>query len=525
MQSLNETPSQKSFSAKIVLLAALLLPPLGLILLWMKRDTDADKKLLGSVGIVLLSALYIFLFVKAGVFSGVFSQPDPTSEAHYSELEQHRAKQRQEQGGDAAANPAATADASAPGAIASPTPGAVVDPAAATSGAAKSLRNSWTNYRGVNRDGRYDELKVLTTWPADGLKPVWKQPIGGGYASFVVADNVAFTIEQRRNQEVVAAYNIQNGRELWTYGWDANFVESMGGDGPRATPTWDEGKIYALGATGELHVVDAKTGKKLWSKNILSDNGASNLQWGMSAAPLIVDDKVIVQPGGKSGKSIVAYNKNSGAAVWRALNDGQAYVSPMLATLAGKRTVVAITANRIVGVNPDDGALFWEYPWDTSGGINCSQAIAIDANRFFVSAGYGKGAALVEVKDNGGRLAANKVWENTSMKNKFNSSVIHNGYAYGLDEGIMACVDVATGERKWKGGRYGYGQVILASEHLIVISDTGELALIKASPDSHQEVAKFAALEGKTWNYPAIANGKLLVRNANQMACFDIAAK
>jgi outer membrane protein assembly factor BamB len=525
MQSQNEVAPQKSISAKIILLAAILLPPLGLILLWMKRDTDADKKLLGSVGIVILGVLYVVLLAKAGGFSMFMSQPDPNAESHYSELEQHRAKQREELAAVGMANSNQAADAPGGAVVANTNPAAATDAAATNSPAVKTARNSWTNYRGVNRDGRYDEQKILTTWPADGLKPVWKQPVGGGYASFVIAENVAFTIEQRRNQEVVAAYDIQTGRELWTYGWDANFVESMGGDGPRATPTWDEGKIYALGATGELHCVDARTGKKSWSKNILSDNGASNLQWGMSASPLIVDDKVIVQPGGKSGKSIVAYNKNTGAAVWRTLNDAQAYVSPMLATLANKRQVIAVTASRVVGLNPDDGALLWSYPWDTSGGINCSQAIPIDANRFFISAGYGKGAALVEVKDNGGALAAQKVWENLNMKNKFNSSVIHNGYAYGLDEGIMACVDVATGERKWKGGRYGYGQVILAGDHLIVTSDTGDLALVKASPDSHQEVARFAALEGKTWNYPAIANGKLLVRNATHMACFNIAAQ
>jgi outer membrane protein assembly factor BamB len=525
MQSQNEVAPQKSISAKIILLAAILLPPLGLILLWMKRDTDADKKLLGSVGIVVLGVLYVVLLAKAGGFSMFMSRPDPNAEAHYSELEQHRAKQREELAAAGMANSNQAADTPGGAVVTNANPAAAPDAAATTSTAVKTARNSWTNYRGVNRDGRYDEQKVLTTWPAGGLKPLWKQPVGGGYASFVIADNVAFTIEQRRNQEVVAAYDMQTGRELWTHGWDANFVESMGGDGPRATPTWDEGKIYALGATGELHCVDARTGKKIWSKNILSDNGASNLQWGMSASPLIVDDKVIVQPGGKSGKSIVAYNKTTGAAVWRTLNDAQAYVSPMLATLANKRQVIAVTASRVVGLNPDDGALLWSYPWDTSGGINCSQAIPIDANRFFISAGYGKGAALVEVKDNGGALAANKVWENLNMKNKFNSSVIHNGYAYGLDEGIMACVDVATGERKWKGGRYGYGQVILASDHLIITSDTGDLALVKATPDSHQEVAKFAALEGKTWNYPAIANGKLLVRNATHMACFNIAAQ
>jgi outer membrane protein assembly factor BamB len=523
MQSLDAPATGSSISARIVLLTSILFPPLGLILLWLKRDAETDKKLLGTLGIAVFGVLYFFLLAKVGAFSFLISRPpDPETEAHYTELERHRQKQREEQG--AVADPSATpaADAANPAA-----PGAnpATASAATNPGAAKGASNTWTNYRGINRDGRYDEQKILTSWPAGGLKPVWKQPVGGGYASFVIADNVAYTIEQRRNQEVVAAYDMQKGREVWTYGWEANFVESMGGDGPRATPTYDEGKIYALGATGELHVVDARSGKKVWSKNILSDNGASNLQWGMSASPLIVDDKVIVQPGGKSGKSIVAYNKNNGAVVWRSLNDTQAYVSPILATLANRRQVIAVTANRVVGVNPDDGALLWEYPWDTNMGINCSQAIPVDANRFFISAGYGKGAALVEVKDLGGKLAAGKVWENSNMKNKFNSSVIHNGYAYGLDEGILACVDVQTGERKWKGGRYGYGQVILASDHLILTSDTGELALVKATPDGYQEVAKFAALEGKTWNYPAIANGKLLVRNATEMACFDIAAR
>ncbi|MBI3652091.1 MAG: PQQ-like beta-propeller repeat protein [Acidobacteria bacterium] len=524
MQSTNAAPVQTSISSRIVLLSSLLFPPLGLMLLWLKRDSQADRKLLASVGIVLFGVVYFGLLARAGAFSIFMSRPpDAESEARYSNLERHRQKQREEMNATTASNPNQPVDA----ATAATTTSASASPTAATngSGADNVTTNVWTNYRGSNRDGRYEEQKILTDWPAGGLKPLWKQPIGGGYASFVIANNVAYTIEQRRKQEVVAAYDMQKGRELWTYGWDAEFTESMGGDGPRATPTFDEGKIYALGATGELHCVEAKSGKKIWSKDILTDNGATNLQWGMSAAPLIVDDKVIVQPGGRSGKSIVAYNKNTGAAVWRTLNDAQAYVSPMLMTLANRRQIVAVTATRVVGLNTDNGALLWDYPWATSMGINCSQALAVDASHFFISSGYGKGAALVEVNDNGGKFAASKVWENTSMKNKFNSSVLHNGYAYGLDEGILACVEVATGERKWKGGRYGYGQVILASDHLLITSDTGELALVKATPDSFQEVAKFAALEGKTWNYPAIAKGRLLIRNATEMACFDLAAK
>ncbi|HXG65152.1 MAG TPA: PQQ-binding-like beta-propeller repeat protein, partial [Blastocatellia bacterium] len=238
-----------------------------------------------------------------------------------------------------------------------------------------------------------------------------------------------------------------------------------------------------------------------------------------------VDDKVIVQPGGSPGRSVVAYNKMTGEPVWRALDDRQAYVSPMLVTLGGTRQILVVSSNRVVGLTPENGSLLWEYPWNTSMGINCSQPIVVDANRFFISSGYGKGAALVEVKKDGGGFTARTVWENTMMKNKFNNSVLYNGHVYGLDEGILTCIDVETGQRKWKGGRYGYGQLLLADGHLIVLSDTGELVLVKASPDQHTEVAKFSALEGKTWNHPAIADGRLLVRNATQMACFNLAAQ
>jgi outer membrane protein assembly factor BamB len=511
-------PWYRSWAAIIV--AAILVPPVGLILIWMRSDTETGKKVFGSLGIVALSAVYLFLLFGGGFLLG---KPDPRSEAHYNELERQRAQQRETASSAAAVSSTADpkAEATAPAAAGNANeskPGSVAAPA-------KSVRSYWTNYRGPARDGRYDETPIRTNWPAEGLPLLWKQPIGGGYASFVVAEGMAFTIEQRRRQEIVAAYDVETGRELWTHGSDAEFKESMGGDGPRATPTWEAGRLWALGAEGDLRCFEAKTGKLNWSKNILKDNGAENLQWGMSGAPLIVDDKVVVLPGGRAGKSVVAYNKLTGAAVWRSLNDTQAYVSPMLMTLAGKRQIVVVTANRIVGLAVDNGSLLWESNWNTDMGINCSQPIVIDANRFFISSGYGKGAALVEITGTGNELTARKVWENTSMKNKFNSSVVLEGNVYGLDEGILTCVDVKTGERRWKGGRYGFGQVILASGHLIVITDTGELVLVKATPDKHTELARFSAIEGKTWNYPAIAEGRLLVRNQTQMACFDLSGK
>ena len=244
----------------------------------------------------------------------------------------------------------------------------------------------------------------------------------------------------------------------------------------------------------------------------------------MAASPLVVDDKVIVLPGGTSGKSVVAYNKMTGAPVWKVLNDTQAYVSPMLVELAGRRQIMVVSSSRVVGLVPEDGSVLWSYPWNTDNGINVSQPLMVDKNRFFISSGYGKGAALVQLSGSGKSLTPTTVWENNYMKNKFNSSVLYNGYVYGLDEGILTCLDVNTGERKWKGGRYGYGQVILASGHLVVISDNGDLALVKASPDQYSEVSRFTALQGKTWNYPAIAAGRILVRNSNEMAAYNIAS-
>jgi len=435
------------------------------------------------------------------------------NDAHYAEVEKHR----QEQAAQPASSVTATPSPS-PTASATPSPGQTADSAAAPS------RNYWTNFRGPRRDGKYDEASVSTNWPAKGLPVLWKQPVGVGYASFAVADGKAYTIEQRRSQEVVAAYDINTGREIWTQKWSAEYSDSTG-DGPRATPTWDQGRIYALGATGELRCLDANNGAVIWGKNILTDNQANNLQWAQAASPLIVDDKVVVLPGGKGGKSVVAYNKTTGAPVWKVLDDIQAYVSPMLVELAGRRQILVVSSYRVVGLAPENGKLLWSHPWETDMGLNVSQPIVVDKNRFFISSGYGKGAALVEVKGGGDSFTASTLWENKNMKNKFNPSVLHNGYVYGLDEGILVCLDVNTGERKWKDGRYGYGQIILAGNHLIVTSDKGEVALVKASPDGYTEVARFAALEGQTWNYPAIASGRLLVRNSNEMAAYDISGK
>lgn len=380
----------------------------------------------------------------------------------------------------------------------------------------------WTDFRGPNRDGRYTQTPLRTNWPAIGLDPLWTQPIGGGYASFVVAEGLAFTIEQRRNQEVVSAYDAATGREVWTHAWSAHFTETMGGPGPRATPTWHEGHLYALGATGQFWCLDAKTGAVVWKRNILHDSAATNLAWAMSASPLIVDDLVIVQPGGASGWSVVAYNRKTGDIVWHTLDDVQSYSSPMLVSVSGVRQILTVTAQRAVGLRIEDGQLLWEFPWVTPTVPNMSQPIVFDEEYVFLSAGYGHGAALLNVVHTDGRYTVESVWQNNRMKNKFSSAVFHEGYIYGFDESILACIKAATGELQWKGGRYGYGQLLLASDHLVILSEHGDVVLVRATPERHDEVAAFVAIEGKTWNVPALAEGRLLVRNAREMAAFDL---
>ena len=380
----------------------------------------------------------------------------------------------------------------------------------------------WTGFRGPDRSGVYRELPIITSWPAAGLTPLWKQPVGAGYASFAVGRGRAFTIEQRRDQEVVAAYDVLTGRELWTHGWDALFEEFQGGDGPRATPAWADGIVYALGALGELRALDETTGAQLWRVNILDDNGASNLQWGMAGSPLVVDNLVVVQPGGPSGRSVVAYDRSSGARVWSALDDQQAYAAPMIATIDGVRQLVVVTARRVVGLTPERGDLLWEHPWVTSFNINAAQPIVIGNNRVYISSGYGKGAAVLELARAGDRFEVREVWQNNRMKNRFGSAVLHDGFIYGFDEAIFGCIDAATGELKWKGGRYGYGQVILASDRLIVITEDGDLVLLAPNPERHEELVRFPVLEGKTWNHPALDGGILLVRNLAEMAAFDL---
>ncbi len=383
----------------------------------------------------------------------------------------------------------------------------------------------WPQYRGANRDGISAETELFLSriWPPPEL---YRQPIGGGWAGFVAGAGRAYTIEQRRKGEAVTCYDLNGGRELWAFEYPAHFDEQMGGEGPRATPTLDGDTLFVLGAEGDLHCLDSATGKLLWKANILKETGARNLAWAMSGAPLVVDKKVFVTASGLEKKnSLLAYEKNSGKLLLKTLPEQQAYSSLMLVTLCGKRQILNLAAANLHGIEIETGEVLWSFPWTTTNGINCAQPILAGEDRIFISAEYGKGCALVQISLSDGKWSARQLWANLNMKNKFNSSVLHDGSIYGLDAGILACLDLKDGKRRWKEGRYGYGQMIYADGHLIVLGEHGELALVKATPDGFQELANNQALHDKTWNNPALSNGRLLIRNDREMVCYDLRGK
>jgi outer membrane protein assembly factor BamB len=481
-------------------LAGWLLPPLGLILLWRRPDLRLGRKLLGTLGLALWSLAYAIVVVLGLIqFAGLeiewrggfppvltFSKTRPD----YAAVEAHRATQSNA--------PSASVAATNAGSI------------------------WWSGFRGPHRDGHYTERPLRAEWPQDGLKPLWRQPCGGGYGSFSAAQGRAFTLEQRRDEEVVVAYDLATGRELWAHRYPAHFSESMGGDGPRSTPTWDDGRVFNTGAEGEFCCLDAATGRLLWRTNVLREAGSSKLYFGQSASPLIVEDKVIVLAGEAGTGTVLAYDKRTGRRLWAALNEKQAYNSPMLVPLAGRRQLLFATASRVLGMDPADGAVLWSHPWSVQYDNAIAQPVVVSSNRFLLSAGYGTGSLMLEVTNHAGRFSAREVWRNKHLKNKFNSSVHWEGHLYGLDEGILTCLDAATGERRWKEGRYGYGQLVVTQGRLIILTGEGDMALVRATPERHEELARFTALRGKTWNHPALADGLLLVRNAAEMACFDL---
>ena len=381
--------------------------------------------------------------------------------------------------------------------------------------------------RFLGADGRavVQGVSLATDWSAEPPKKLWRQPIGAGWSSFSIVGPYAVTQEQRGEFEQVTCYELTTGRLRWRHQDRVRFTEAAGGDGPRATPTVADGRVYAMGATGLLMCLDGGTGRVIWSHDILAEHQQKNLKWGKSCSPLIVDNLLVVSLGESAEPSLAAYDKQTGTLVWQAGRDKASYASAVLATLAGQRQILSVNAGSVSAHDLVDGRMLWQYTWP--GNMSkCSQPVALEGDRVFISAGYGLGCVLLQVAaGDGDQLTANEVWKNHYMRTRFTNVVMRDGFVYGLDDGILECIDLATGSLKWKGAHYGHGQVLLVDRVLLVTAEFGNVALVDASPTAYRELAHFAALTGKTWNNPALSGRHLLVRNDQEAACYELPVK
>ncbi len=413
-----------------------------------------------------------------------------------------------------AAAPASAATGDTPSPMAS-APSRVEPPASTP------VAGDYPQFLGADRNGTVTGVRLADDWAARPPRLVWRRPIGAGWSGFAVARGLAVTQEQRGRQEMVVAYNLVDGRPRWSHGDEAHYESTIAGEGPRATPTISRGRVFTLGSTGLLNCLDLETGKAIWRRDIGADNDSAQPDFGRSSSPLVVDDLIVVSAGGSPGRSLVAYHRDSGEPAWRGGDDLASYSSPVLATLGGVRQIVVLNQSSVAGHDPVTGRVLWNHPWPRSAPTVAAPLVVSD-NRVLLSAGYGLGSHLLQISREGDAVSQTLVWESTRLKAKFANPVVYDGFVYGLDDGVLVCLDPSNGERRWKGGRYGHGQTILVGNRLIVTTEDGDVVLVEARPDAHRELARFTAFAQKFWNPPALAGRFLIVRTDTEAACYEM---
>ncbi len=380
----------------------------------------------------------------------------------------------------------------------------------------------WPGFRGPNRDSAIDGVRINTDWTTSPPVQMWRRQIGPGWSSFAVSGDVLYTQEQRGEYEEVAAYRVSTGQPIWRHRDQVRFWESNGGAGPRATPTIHGNRVFTFGATGIVNALNADTGARLWSHNVMADAEKTVPMWGFASSPLVVNDEVVIAASGR----LVAYDAATGKRRWLGPPRPGSYSSPHLFTADGVQQILLLSAAGVTSVSPEDGAVLWEQEWDGGGTTIVQPAVTGDGDILIngIASTGGLGVRRLNVTHGSKGWNVIERWTSAGLKPYFNDFVVHKGHAFGFDGNILSCIDLSDGHRKWKGGRYGNGQLVLLADQdlLLVLSEEGELALVKATPDQFTELARFKAIEGKTWNHPVLVHDTLLVRNGEEMAAFKI---
>ena len=380
-----------------------------------------------------------------------------------------------------------------------------------------------------------DEEPLGRDWNASPPKLLWRHSMGQGWSGFAVVNGYALTLEQHDDEEWVTCYEAQTGRLVWKRASPGRHEAPMGGIGPRSTPTIHQGRVYSIGGVGRLACLDGRRGSVLWEDDLLARCGTDPatdkqaVMWGRAGSPLAVADLgLLVVPGGGpkgAATSLVAYDLISGDVRWRGGNSQISYASPALATLAGKRQIVSVNEQDVTGHEVETGEILWKHAWpgSSSGNASCSQPHALPDDRVLLSKGYGEGAEMIRVVERDGKFDVESLWKNPRvLKTKFTNLTIIGDHAYGLSDGILECVSLDDGTSRWRRGRYGHGQVLGVGDVMLVLGERGELALVSANPKKYEELARIDALDGKTWNSLALYGKLLLVRNAQEAACYEL---
>lgn len=391
-------------------------------------------------------------------------------------------------------------------------------------------------FLGVQRDQQVRGVRLARDWSARPPELLWRQPIGAGWSGFAVVNGFAATLEQRDQLELVTLYDAETGELVWSHVLDERRFDSVpAGVGPRSTPTIAGGRVFAQSVFGTLVALDGSTGKVLWEQDLRARYGVSleqekaSLPYGRPASPLVLDGKVVVPAGGPPDGpkvSVVAFDQDTGELLFEGGSRQISMSSPGFGRLAGRDQILMVNEDWASGHDADTGEVLWETEWPgpSSTSASASQAVAIPPGRVFLSKGYGEGGALFQLEPSGNGFELTELWRKArSLRTKFSNVSIRQGYLYALSEGVLECVEIATGERAWKAGRYGHGQMLMVDDLMVISSEDGEVYLVEATPERKNNVlGSFEALDGVTWNNFALSGDLLLVRNAQEAAAFRL---
>ena len=393
----------------------------------------------------------------------------------------------------------------------------------------------WPRWRGPRGDGTWHGPVLPEKWPDGGLKPKWKVAVGGGYSGVTVVGSRVFVMDRQKEPEVerVLCLDADSGREIWKHEYPVEYGKLDYGNGPRAAPTWHEGKLFTIGALGECRCLDATTGAKVWSVNFVSDLKGRVPLWGFAGSAFIDGDNVLVQPGGKEGHSIAALNRHTGQVVWKSHSDEAGYATPMIVMHNERRQLICWTPSHIRGLDPVSGRPFWNVPYEITYGVSIAQPIVHEGLVLVCGYWHGSKAIRLGAQPEQAELA----WEeNKFLRGLMSQPLYRDGHVYLLDKQYgLTCFELKTAKKLWDDdntmtprGRNPHASLVwlsdssgTPSDRAIILNSEGDLILARLNPTGYHEQSRTNII-GFTWAHPAFAGSRVYARSDTELVCVPL---